>query len=699
MLYKTRIVVSGIVQGVGFRPFCARLARSEGISGFALNTSAGVEMELHGEGGSLDRFLSRISLENPPASAVYKVEVIDERHPSPRPPAGFEIHESRREARNTAMIPADLSTCSDCLSEMKDPSNRRYRYPFINCTNCGPRYSIISELPYDRPTTTMSEFKMCPECHGEYSDPLNRRFHAEPNACPVCGPLVWLADSRGSVLEHEDRAVRLASSLLGEGKILAVKGIGGFHLACSPFSDETVALLRSRKKREHKPFAVMVSSLRTAERLAYVPDIAKKLLLSPAAPIVLCCARRREEGGVSRFVAPGQRTLGLMLPYTPLHHLLLEEIDALVMTSANFSDAPIVSDNEIALRSLAPIVDFFLLSDRDIRMPIDDSVAAPLGRSFFLMRRGRGYTPLPITFPGKDDSVILGTGAEMKGGFCFSRAGRLIPGQYLGDMKQRETLAYYNRSLEHFMRLYELKPEVVAYDMHPRYLSSRIAERLAVDHGAETVAVQHHHAHFAACLFENGVDGEAMGLIFDGTGYGEDGGAWGGEIFVGDISRYERAGHFLPSRLPGGDAAILEPWRYAVGLLHDVYGKEEALSIGREIWGSRSMKVEILLETLPFSPPTTSCGRLFDAAAALLGLCDVASYDGQAAMSLEAAATGTLEAPFKVDRAGGLFIIDWRPVIRWIVESKNRLPLSEIAGGVHAGLAKAVAGICRAIRD
>ncbi|OPZ35109.1 MAG: Carbamoyltransferase HypF [Synergistetes bacterium ADurb.BinA166] len=699
MLFQTRILVSGIVQGVGFRPFCARLADSEGIRGYALNSSRGVEMELHGTEAGLDRFLQRLVGESPPASSITSVSVMEERRESPHPPDGFEIARSRREGRQTALIPADLAVCGRCLSEMRDPSDRRYRYPFINCTDCGPRYTIISELPYDRPNTTMSVFTMCAECGREYVDPLSRRFHAEPNACPVCGPSVWLTDSAGRKLTSGDDAVRMCSRLLGQGRIGAVKGVGGFHIACTPFRDETVALLRERKRRPHKPFAVMAASIGEAERLVHLPSSARRLLLSPAAPIVLCCARMPVR--VSRLVAPGQRTLGVMLPYTPLHHLLLEEQGALVMTSANFSDAPIVSDNAEALAGLSRIVDFFLFSDRVIHMPIDDSVAAVIGRSYFLLRRGRGYTPLPMParLPREHDGIVLGAGAEMKGSFCFLRGDSLLPGQYLGDMKQRETLEYYSRALEHFMRLYELKPDVIAYDMHPQYLSSLAAKRMAAELGARTTAVQHHHAHFAACLFENGVDERSCGVIFDGTGYGEDGDIWGGEFLVGDASGYVRAGHFLPSRLPGGDAAVMAPWRYALGLLHDVFGRERAIELACASWPEHSTKFGTVLDILPASPRTTSCGRFFDAVAALLGLRSVITYDGQAAMELEATATGSLLAPFGVMREGDSWLIDWRPAVRWVVESMGSRPIAEIAGGIHDGLALATAEICGRIGE
>jgi hydrogenase maturation protein HypF len=738
MLFQTRILVSGIVQGVGFRPFCVRLAQSENISGFARNTSQGVELELHGEETNIDRFLSRLVRENPPASFIRSVKVLAEKDESSSPPSGFEIAQSLKEPacammkagnalgiaadapsgagpyvrHHTALIPPDLAVCEKCLAEMKDPGNRRFRYPFINCTDCGPRYTIIRDLPYDRPKTTMRPFLMCPQCAEEYSDPSHRRFHAEPNACSVCGPQVWLTDGAAEradgceepsprfAAHRGDDAVRICSSLLDEGKIIAIKGIGGFHIACTPFCDESVALLRRRKRREHKPFALMAASLEEAERLVYVPAVARELLTSPASPVVLCC--RKKDTSISHLVAPGQRTLGIMLPYTPLHHLLLEGKRALIMTSANFSDAPIVSENRTAFATLSPIADFFLFSDREIRMAIDDSVAMPLGRNFFLMRRGRGYTPLPMTLP-HPTPVILGAGAEMKGSFCFCREDILFPGQYLGDMKQRGTISYYNRAMDHFLSLFDLKPKIVAHDMHPQYISTQIAKKLGKTFSAETLEIQHHHAHFAACLFENGIEEESIGILFDGTGYGdpekeESGSAkgtiWGGEFFAGNAARYERVGHFFPSRLPGGDAAVREPWRYALGLLQDIYGKEKALETGTRLWNLHPEKIRMVLDTLPFAPATTSCGRFFDAAAALLGCGSVVSFDGQAAMNLESSATGMLQAPFEIERREGKLLLDWRPAIRWIVESTGRICASDIAGGIHGGLAHAVVEIC-----
>ncbi|HCL80335.1 MAG TPA: carbamoyltransferase HypF, partial [Synergistaceae bacterium] len=607
----------------------------------------------------------------------------------------FDILESRREDEQSVLIPPDLATCDDCLAEMTDPSDRRYRYPFINCTNCGPRYTIIRALPYDRPKTTMAPFPMCPACRKEYEDHADRRFHAQPNACFDCGPSLWLTDPAGQVTARGQGAVERCSRLLDEGKIVAVKGIGGFHIACSPFREDVVATLRRRKRRPDKPFAVMVPSLGEAERLVHLPAVARKLLSSPQRPVVLCC--ERSPSPIARGIAPGQRSLGIMLPYSPIHHLLLAGTSALVMTSANFSDAPIVSGNDEALDSLREIVDFILFSDRDIHMPIDDSVAVPFGRTFFLTRRARGYTPIPMAVKG-DVPVLFGAGAEMKGSFCIARGNLLFPGQYLGDMKQRGTAVYYNRAIDHFLSLYNLRPEYLVHDMHPQFIPTALAMKKLAGTYRETLAVQHHHAHFAACLLENGHDGQAIGVLFDGTGYGPDGTIWGGEFFVGDASGYRRLGHLFPSRLPGGDASVREPWRYALALLSEAFG-EEASALGLSLWPEEAERIHQILSLLPSSPVTTSCGRLFDGAAALLGIGATVSYDGQAAMELEGVAWGQLEAPFLVEERDAVLLLDWRPAVRWLLEERQRLSVAELAGGIHRGLARGVLEVCRRIRE
>jgi len=538
---------------------------------------------------------------------------------------------------------------------------------------------------------------MCPSCSREYHDSSDRRFHAQPNACFECGPSVWLADSGGTVLCRGDEAVGKCSALLDEGRIIAVKGIGGFHIACTPFSDEVVARLRRRKGRKDKPFAVMASSIEEAERMAHIPASARELMLSPRKPIVLCC--RRAEYPLSDLVAPGQKTVGILLPYSPLHHLILEEKKALIMTSANFSDEPIVSSNEKALSVLSGIADFFLLHDREIYMAIDDSVAAPLGRSYFLLRRARGYIPAPMALHA-DSPVIFGAGAEMKSSFCVSKGDLLFPGQYLGDMKQRETAVYYGRAMKHFLTLYELTPEYLVHDLHPQFLSTATALGNLPGFRGEKLAVQHHHAHLAACLLENGVRGPAIGAIFDGTGYGEDGTVWGGEFLVGDFSGFSRRGHFLPSRLPGGDASVAEPWRYGLSLLVETLGEETARQLGEKLWPGRKDMIPMILSVLRFSPVTTSCGRFFDGVAALLGLMERITFDGQAAMALEGIAEGgQLSAPFTVERREGRFILDWKPAVRWVADNVGTMRKEIIAGAVHTGLALGVAEICGCLAE
>lgn len=692
MLFHRKILVSGIVQGVGFRPFCARLAERFKLAGSVKNTSGGVKIELFGREEDLDSFQNALSAENPPASVVTSVAVIENRQAEGPAGNGFLILDSEREEKQSVLIPPDLAVCDDCVAEMNNPSDRRFRYPFINCTNCGPRYTIIRDLPYDRPRTAMAPFAMCPSCEREYHDPSDRRFHAQPNACFDCGPSVWLTDSGGRVLCRGDEAVRTCSAMLDEGRIAAVKGIGGFHIACSPFDDHTVGLLRERKRRKEKPLAVMASSLEEAGRMAYIPDVARELLASPRKPIVLCC--RRRDYSLSPLVAPGQKTVGIMLPYSPLHHLLLEGKKALVMTSANFSDEPIVSSNDKALAALGGIADCLLLHDREIYMAIDDSVAAPAGRSYFLMRRARGFTPAPMAVKTALP-VILGAGAEMKASFCISRGNVIFPGQYLGDMKQRETAVYYGRALRHMTTLYELEPEYLACDLHPQFLSTAAALSSLPSFRGERLPVQHHHAHLAACLLENGRDGPALGAIFDGTGYGSDGTAWGGEFLAGGPSGFTRAGHFLPAPLPGGDRAVMEPWRFALSMLALSVGEEEAPRLAGEFWPDKKDRTPLIMQALPYSPVTTSCGRLFDGFASLLGLADEVSFDGQAAMALEGIAEGgRLEAPFALEWRDETLILDWRPAVRWVLSKLEKMKKSLIAGAVHTGLARATAASC-----
>jgi len=692
-MYKKReLIVTGVVQGIGFRPFCVRLAREIGLSGTVSNTSIGVRIELAGTEKQLDLYESRLLTDAPPLANIQNISRCGTDENVEKPAGEFIIGPSKSESENTVLIPPDIAVCEDCLRELRDPGDRRFRYPFINCTNCGPRYSIVRELPYDRPKTTMAEFSMCALCEKEYKDPGDRRFHAQPVACPECGPHVWLVDGRNAeVLAEKDEAVSLAVNHLLEGRIIAIKGLGGFHIACLP-EDEPVALLRERKKRPHKPFALMVRDMETAKDVVYASFVAEQMMRSPRCPIVIC--PKKEMSPVSGFLAPGQNTLGVMLPYTPLHHLIMERIPMLVMTSANFSESPILATNEEALRTLANIVDYLLLHDRKIQNRIDDSVVTFAGKRQILLRRARGFVPHPVVAAGKLPPM-LACGPEMKSTFALSIGKSVIASQYLGDLKRLETTLYYEKTLRHFLELFRFTPRLIVKDMHPQYVSGYIADKV-LGEGIETLKVQHHHAHMASCLLEKGVDGPVIGLILDGTGYGTDGSIWGGEILFGDSRSFERVGHLRGAFLPGGEKSITEPWRYALSLLIETFGKAEGVEKALSLWPAYEAIIPAVAESTKDSPVTSSCGRLFDAVAALTGVKSRVSYDGQAAMELEACAEGAgkKKVPFAVIHERSALVIDWRPAVSWILENLKKLGPREIAAAFHAGLAEALAEAC-----
>ena len=689
--YK-KVLVSGIVQGVGFRPFCARTALEMGVTGAVRNTSEGVVLEIEGDAALLDAYLFRLETEQPDAAHITSIEIIENDESRSVPAFGaFSIERSIRREEQKVLIPPDIATCDDCLKELEDPENRRYHYPFINCTNCGPRYTIIKDLPYDRPLTTMSSFPLCERCREEYEDPDNRRFHAQPNACSDCGPRLELTDNRGMMLATGDDAIAgLVNGLLLEN-IAAIKGLGGFHLACDTRSDAAVETLRKRKHRPHKPLALMVRDMEAADSTVVLSPTARRLLSSARRPIVLCPVRK--ENGLSHLLAPGQTTLGIMLPYTPLHHLLMKHFRALVMTSANLSDAPIICENDIALRELSSIADIFLMHNRDIHMPIDDSVVMPYGKSALLIRRARGFVPSPVALPFRAP-VIAGAGGEMKATFAVSQGNLVFPGQFLGDLKQLETVAFYKRAMAHLLLLYNLHPKYLAYDMHPQYLSTQAAKEVLGDAAEDTLAVQHHFAHMAACMIDNGHHGDTIGVIFDGTGYGEDGSLWGGEFLAGDLEGYRRVASLYQTSLPGGEKAILEPWRFALSLLKEAFDAETAIALGSTLWPEYSQNARAIVNTMRSAQRTTSCGRLFDGVSAILGIRHVVSYDGQAAMELEAAAKGRLAAPFALSRQEGFWILDWRPAIRWIAEGMQNIERSALSEAFHRGLSRSVAELC-----
>ncbi len=631
IVIRSRFLINGIVQGVGFRPFVYRLARGLDLTGWVRNTPAGVEAEVQGLPGSMASFRQSIKAESPPLAAI---SAISEQEIPPLDDREFIILPSAG-GKPAIQIAPDSALCAECLQELFDPADRRYRYPFINCTNCGPRYSIITGIPYDRPKTTMAGFPMCPDCLQEYRDPENRRFHAQPNACPVCGPRVQLTDNAGTPLAEQDKALLRTVDLLKSGAIVAIKGIGGYHLAVDACNDDAVGRLRKLKKRDEKPFAVMAPDLATAQKLTILTDMEKRLLTGPESPIVI--VRKANDCPVSPLVAPDNGWLGLMLPYTPIHHLLLNNnFEALVMTSANSSDEPIVFEDDDALGRLGSIADFFLIHNRAIHIRCDDSVMRVFQGNPLFYRRARGFAPRAVKLPFEMPAV-LAVGSELKGAICLTNGDQAFLSQHIGDLQNNSIYDSFCHTIDHLSAILEIKPGAIACDLHPDYLSSVHAQ----DANLPLIKVQHHHAHLAACMAENGLDGDVIGLIFDGTGYGSDETVWGGEFLVGGYGDFKRAGHFRPAPLPGGDAAVREPWRMALAYLYQALGAS-ALSldhpVAAHLTDTERALFGAMLEKGLNSPLTSSCGRLFDAVAALLNIRQKVSYDGQAAIELEALA-------------------------------------------------------------
>ncbi len=645
---RTAVRVEGIVQGVGFRPFVYSLATRLGLGGFVGNDVDGVFAEVEGDPAAVREFLRAVGRDAPPLARVERVTA------APLAPAGtasFRIVASESSGRRRALIAADTATCADCLRELADPADPRFRYPFINCTNCGPRFTIVRDVPYDRPLTTMSAFPMCERCAAEYHDPASRRFHAQPVCCPACGPRLALLDDAGKPLSGPgpgavtssagprdpapaaSAVLDAAAALLREGAVVAVKGLGGYHLAADAACEEAVAALRARKHREDKPFAVMAASLAAARQLCVAGDVEAALLTSPARPIVLLT--RQPDAPVAASAAPGNRQLGIMLPYTPLHHLLLEAVGGpVVLTSGNVSDEPIAYRDGDALGRLAGIADAFLTHDRAIHIRTDDSVARVLAGRPVLVRRSRGFAPEPVTVRGGFPRPVLACGAELKNTFCLAKEHRAFLSHHIGDLENAETLRSFTEGIAHFTRLFDITPQVVAYDLHPDYLSTKYA--LDLD-GVDLVGVQHHHAHIASCLADNGADGPVIGVALDGTGYGTDGTIWGGEFLVADLAAFSRSGHLAQVPMPGGAAAIRQPWRMAAAYLAEpaAAGLDVAsLPVARRN-AARWDSVVTMARRGINAPRTSSAGRLFDAAAALLGVRDEISYEGQAAIELE----------------------------------------------------------------
>ncbi|MCE5336563.1 MAG: carbamoyltransferase HypF, partial [Desulfobacteraceae bacterium] len=686
------VKVRGIVQGVGFRPFIFQLARRHGLGGWVRNQSDGVEIEAAGAADPVRAFIDDITAKAPPLSRIVSIEVAELAF---EPCDAFEILRSLTLDSRATLISPDVCTCEDCLREMFDPRDRRFRYPFTNCTNCGPRYTIIKDIPYDRDKTTMARFRMCPECLREYEDPMDRRFHAQPNACPECGPQVWLEDGSGARIASRDDALGLAVKLLGEGSILAVKGLGGFHLAAKATDEDSVSALRRRKVREDKPFAVMFADIAEIGKYCLLDGAEEELLRSPARPIVLLSRREDPSGpAMAPSVAPKNRYLGAFLPYTPLHFLLFHDAPyrALVMTSGNMSDEPIVMENGEARARLKTIADFFLFHDRDIHMRCDDSVTRVLAGAPRPMRRARGFVPVPV-FLREPVPPVLGAGAELKSAICLTRGNEAFLSQHIGDLENLETLLSFEHAIAHLERILEIRPELIAHDLHPDYLSTQWALR---QENVQLLAVQHHHAHIAAVAAERGIDGPVLGLALDGTGLGADGTIWGGEILMVDGADFERLGHFRQVRLPGGSAAIKEPWRTGLSYLWSIAGEDLERRYGDILsgWpGGDRRLVAKMLERGVNSPVTSSCGRLFDAVSALCGIRNAINYEGQAAIELEQAIEPD-PGMYAGALAGenGKIVVDTFPMIDSIVEDvRRKTPAGKIAARFHNGIVRLLA--------
>jgi len=714
-----QIHINGIVQGVGFRPFIYNLAVQNQLTGWVRNTSSGVEIEVCGTSEDLDNFLLSIPDQAPPLS---RIESIEHQSSSTDGYEGFEILDSQVIEGGFQPISPDVSICDGCLAELFDPDDFRYRYPFINCTNCGPRFTIIQDIPYDRPKTTMADFELCPICDGEYHDPTNRRFHAQPVACPACGPEIWLESSRDGelVLARGDQALIEIQRLLSEGRIAAVKGLGGFHLACDAENEQAITQLRDRKDRPAKPLAVMMPDLAAVRKYCRVTKQQEELLRSPQRPILLL--DRQPAGDLPDGIAPGQNKIGVMLPYTPLHYLLFSRgqnfpdspYSALVMTSANFRGNPIMTRNQQVREELSGVADYFLFHNRDIHIHCDDSVLSSFQAEQltndpdYPVRRSRGYAPQPLSSP-LSSPPILATGGELKNTFCHTKDNYAFLSQHMGDLKNYQTLTSYRESILHFENLFRIKPTLLVYDAHPDYLSTRYSLERSASEGLPALPVQHHHAHIASCLADNGDSGAepVIGLAFDGTGFGDDNAIWGGEFLIADYLGYERFGHLAYFPLPGGDLAIRQPWRSALALLYsleipwekDLAPVAYAQNLEEALPGLPVINAfQGQLDSRTNSPLTSSLGRLFDAAAALLGVRQEISYEGQAAIELEALVDSDEDGSYPVVLSQDRLFSPAAMVTGMLKDIRNQLPVPQIAARFHNSLADMSLVVAQQIR-
>jgi hydrogenase maturation protein HypF len=708
---RKKILVRGIVQGVGFRPFVYGLAKTLELSGYILNSSAGVTIEIEGAKSAIEQFIERLRNHPPPLAQITDIVLAEI---SLQNSSDFEIRASRAERDAFVLISPDVGTCEDCWRDFGDRTNRRYGYPFTNCTNCGPRYTIIQDIPYDRANTTMAPFHMCTLCRAEYENPADRRFHAQPNACAACGPSLVLAqagstfpgeaefaDTKSSALE----ILRNVRELLRQGKIIAVKGLGGFLLACDARNEAAVQLLRRRKRRSDKPFALMARDIAAVESFCLVTETDRVSLESIRRPIVIL--QRRAGANLPAAIAPGNETLGVMLPYTPLHYLLFSDspqetsaFPALVMTSGNLSEEPIVTANEEAWQRLQLIADWFLFHNRDIYMRTDDSVVHTFEGRERVLRRSRGYVPQTVDL-GMPMQELLACGAELKNTFCLTKDRYAILCQHLGDLENYETLRFFEETLANLKKLFRVEPRAVAYDLHPGYMSSRLALGMPIE---RKIGVQHHHAHIASCMAENHLRAKVIGVALDGTGYGTDGKIWGGEFLIADFAGFERRGHLRYLALPGGDAAVRQPWRMALSYLRDTFGSgplPDDLRFFERVTEKQVALVEAMIARGIQTVETSSCGRLFDAVAAMVGLGEQVSFEGQAAIALESSALQGIDGRYDfVVEENGTMQLDMRPAIAGIVRDLTAgKPVGRIAACFHNTVAAAIVEVCRRLQQ
>lgn len=688
---RLAVRVKGIVQGVGFRPFVYRLARQNSLTGFVFNDDEGVLLEIQGEQDSLAKMTAALRTEAPPAASV--TEVIVQAKKVLTADKIFTIKKSPPAISRKTFISPDLAICPDCHREMMDKHDRRYHYPFINCTNCGPRFSIVEDVPYDRQNTTMKKFSMCSKCQTEYTDPQDRRFHAQPNACAECGPHYTLLDNKGCLLENDNEEILvLAHKAIKQGKIIALKGIGGYHLVCDAYSDGVVMALRNRKKRFAKALAVMAGSIEAIRKICKVSAEEEVLLKSPSAPIVLL--NKNEDCQLSVNVAPDSDCIGVMLPYAPIHCLLFHSDDVFVMTSANMSEEPIAYDDADAQKRLTNIADYFLVHDRRINMRVDDSVMRVFRKVPCYIRRSRGFAPAPLPFvANKKNLAIFAAGSQLKNTFCLTKDDKAFMSQHIGDLANKAAYDSYKKAIEHYQRIFDIQPQLAVCDLHPEYFSTKYA--LAT--GLPVIKVQHHHAHIASVLAENNISEKVIGIALDGTGYGADGHLWGGEFLLCDCTSYERLAHFAYLPLPGASAGIKEPWRMAAYIMHLLYGgqmRKMECDLWKIIPDNWPLAVQIAEAGLN-SPLTSSAGRLFDAAAAILGIRGKINYEGQAAVELEqVAASGQGKIlPYKIQQRQGMRSINFLPMFKNLIENSDTL--ADKAASFHLTIAAAVVQIAQ----